>query len=499
MTPYIDENIGDYNCRNSWRFNSLILLFIFSFPLFYVLLGLEPGFSKSSIVVNHNSDDQSSPKLTLKEEIQVLSKQLESLRVRIQKDEDEDSISKSSGNQTNESIFYKNNSYAGAERPIYPSVLDKILNNEELSWRRFVEFRSWDGIDLKSPKLCINAQTMWPTHPHFGACGDHVNNFEFWQSLVSEALKVDCVYAGSLTQKRTIFNLPSRNATIYIVFATSAPMFNTGTGVFNQKPYEKKSVRDARLSLMRWSLGRLRAQFGDSLELTVVQLDDSIIDEEDFGIGNVNTVISGTMSEGQDWGMYQEGLHAVWHRIEAFDWVIVLNDQMVGPIANFSQVLDLSKGSGLWTTSAWATCCIRGFAMGFSRSLVKTENWRIYWDRMQFMCAKMGPMYAGEGGVTRFKETQFHRIAGGCTTNSRNPIGKGHSLEKQRIDAPNSPFIYRWGLENEFYPLGDNQLSDNGILEGSRRAIEYIESLKIDPHVEECGVRRLLQIEECLI
>jgi hypothetical protein len=420
-----------------------------------------------SLSPNQKGEGRAISALTMKEEIRVLSEQVEKLHNKVRQ------------------------AVVELEHPIRPDENTTLTSNSETedpTWRQIVQFRSWDGIDLKSSKLCINAQTMWPPHPPFGACGDQVNSDDFWRNVASDALKIDCVFSGSRSQKRTIFKLPSQNATVYVVFATSAPIFNTGTGAFNQKPYEKDSVRDARLSLIRWSLGRLRAQFGDLLELTVVQLDDSIINEEDFGIGNVNTLISGTMSEGQDWGMYQEGLHVVWHRIESFDWVIVLNDQMVGPVANFPKVLELSAGSGMWTTSTWATCCIRGFAMGFSRSLIKTENWRTYWERMQFMCAKMGPMYAGEGGVTRFKETQFHRIAGGCKTNSRNPIGKGHSLEKQRIDAPNSPFIYRWGLENEFYPLGTRPLSDDEIYEGSRRAIKYMESLKIDPFVEDCGV-----------
>jgi len=98
-------------------------------------------------------------------------------------------------------------------------------------------------------------------------------------------------------------------------------------------------------------------------------------------------------------------------------------------------------------------------------------------------------MYAGEEGSTRLKETQFHRIGGTCMTNSKKPIGKGHSLQKQRSDAPNSAFIYRWGLENEFYPIGERQLSDNEIEQGTRKAIEFMESIKIDPFVEDCGVQ----------
>lgn len=445
---------------------------------------------------NLNSDDCLNSTIALKEKIQVLSERVDKLNSRVRTDEMLGPSSSQHGfdkfvtkSEVNHSITESLALSVSSNHPVQETLENaQKLESEESTWRRSVEFRTWDGIDSKSPNLCINAQSMWPAHPPFGACGDQVNSDDFWRNVVSEALKINCVYSGSPLQNRTILNMPSQNASVYIVYATSAPMFNTGTGAFNQKPYEKKSVRDARLSLIRWSLGRLRAQFGDSLELTVVQLDDSVVNEEDFGIGNVNTLISGTMSEGQDWGMYQEGLHSVWHRIEGFEWVIVLNDQMIGPTANFSRILELSDGSGMWTTSSWASCCIRGFAMGFSRSLVKTEQWRVYWDRMQFMCAKMGPMYAGEGGVTRFKETQFHRIAGGCVTNSKNPIGKGHSLQKQRTDAPNSPFIYRWGLENEFYPFGEKQLSDNEIREGSRRAIEYMESLKVDPFVEECGV-----------
>jgi hypothetical protein len=455
--------------------------------------------TKSDIILPSSLDNvQKHPNstLVLKDEIQFLSNTIELISDRIKRAEERNTRSsqidispKPSASSSVSQIEFELPSQSALPHPIVSLFPSSSVDNEDPIWRRSVEFRTWDGIDPKSPKLCINAQSMWPSHPPFGACGDQVNSFDFWQNVVTSALKIDCVFSGSLVQKRTIFKLPPRNATFYIVFAISAPMMNTGTGVFNKKPYETESVRNARFSLIRWSLGRLRTQFGDSLELTVVQLDDSIVTESDFGIGNVNTLISSTMAEGQDWGMYQEGLHAVWHRIEAFEWVVLLNDQMVGPTTNFPQILNLSKGAGLWTTSTWAPCCIRGFAMGFSRSLIKTENWQTYWDRMQFVCAKIGPMYAGEEGSTRLKETQFHRIGGTCKTNSKIPIGKGHSLQKQRSDAPNSAFIYRWGLENEFYPIGERQLSDNEIEQGTRKAIEFMESIKIDPFVEDCGVQ----------
>jgi hypothetical protein len=85
--------------------------------------------------------------------------------------------------------------------------------------------------------------------------------------------------------------------------------------------------------------------------------------------------------------MYQEGLQAAMHRIDAFDWALVLNDQMVGPVAHLPDALALAEGAGLWVASAMKPCCVRGFAMGFSRALMATRSWRDYWERMAWPCA----------------------------------------------------------------------------------------------------------------
>ena len=63
-------------------------------------------------------------------------------------------------------------------------------------------------------------------------------------------------------------NTPSPSASVFIAFVQAQPLD------------EPAATRRTRQALTCWTLTRLRAQFGDALELTVVELFDVALDEE---------------------------------------------------------------------------------------------------------------------------------------------------------------------------------------------------------------------------
>ena len=329
------------------------------------------------------------------------------------------------------------------------------------AWRREVERAPWEGVARDSPSLCANAQkglvpaAKWK----FGKCNEvpgYSNTDGEWPALPAKLLSVNCSYAPSESTRRYTLNVPSRNASVYIVYATSAPIVDTHIPEepsLLPPPYESYGERYARAATVKHTLGTLRQQFGDALELTVVQLDDTPLDEErDFGLGVVNTLLTATWKEGQDWGMYQDGLHAVWGRLRTFKWVLVMNDRMLGPVVHLPDTLAqaTASGAGLWASSTMPGCCIRGFALGFAPQLVASDSWQSYWERIHFPCGKIGPMLLGEGGITQIHN--WHGGHGGCAASSPGTVGKGFTLQMQRERAPTVAFIYSWGLFEQYLP-----------------------------------------------
>ncbi len=73
---------------------------------------------------------------------------------------------------------------------------------------------------------------------------------------------------------------------------------------------------------------------------------------------------------------------------------------------------------------------------------------------------------------------------GGCATSAARPIGKGHSLGKQRREAPHSPFVYRWAFEMEW--LRDEALSDAAVDAGVAKALAWLDATRADAHVTDC-------------
>ena len=238
---------------------------------------------------------------------------------------------------------------------------------------------SWVSRALPS---CLADRDVLPTADHpYGFCfGDsrfHNMTSPGWSTFVDKSMSRECRFTGSSTANTTTILPSPARATVYAVFAYARVPFAYNFGSHNAP--EAHAQREMRRKLRRWTLSRLRKQFGASLELTVVQVDSSHFNvASDFGVGSVNRVISGTLSEWQDWAMYQEGLHAAWHRLARFEWVLLFNDQMVGPLASLPVLLSqlARAGAAIWGVSELPGCCIRGYGMAFSRQLVATESWR---------------------------------------------------------------------------------------------------------------------------
>ena len=144
--------------------------------------------------------------------------------------------------------------------------------------------------------------------------------------------------------------------------------------------------------------------------------------------------------------MYQEGLQAAWHRLAQFEWVIVMNDVMVGPLAPLEQYLSraAARGAGVFLTSNWGGCCMRGFFVAFSRARVASESFRHFWQRASFPCGKLGPMFVGEASLSQ-APLWWGRS---CATATQHPLSKTDDLAT--MVASGSPFVYRAGLVRAF-------------------------------------------------
>ena len=200
-----------------------------------------------------------------------------------------------------------------------------------------------------------------------------------------------------------------------------------------------------------------------------------------FGRGTVNSVVSGVRSQGQDWAMYQEGLQAAWHRLDAFEWVVVMNDVMVGPLAPLERYLALAQaqGAGVYVASNWGGCCMRGFFLAFSRAHVASESFRHFWQRASFPCGKLGAMFVGESSLSQ-APLWWGRS---CATSTQHPLSKTDELAV--MVSSRSPFLYRAGLVRAFTRAEDGNVTDLAALVAF---LDFHERLgEYEVHVEKCG------------
>jgi hypothetical protein len=329
-------------------------------------------------------------------------------------------------------------------------------------WARSIFSRPWDGFEEKNTSSCKNIhKKILPSALDISSsCHDPKFSVDSssWQPLMNQLLSTPCIYFGTSSQRRYIWNLPSQDSDVFLVFAQAQP------------PNELPHIKSARKFLSKWTLTKLREQFGNKIEITVVNMFDDFLDEErDFGRGVVNTAISHLNIEGVDFGMYQEGLQSAMHRIHQFKWVIVMNDQMVGPFANLSHILSLSASSDLYVASSWGGCCIRGFFIAYSQKLVSTPLWKTYWERIAFPCGKLGAMFLGEGAMSRPP-----LLWSNCMTSTTHPLSSGDSLETMK--STHSPFLYRKGLVSAF-------------VENMESLTMFLSTYSVIPRVENCRVR----------
>ena len=330
-------------------------------------------------------------------------------------------------------------------------------------------YQKWkSSINISSNLSCSEVQSKLvpKSETPFSECTDpnfDVNHKKNYEDLLAKLLETPCYYAGSQMARSHLLSTPSPNSSVYLVFAMA------------HHPTESVEMRNVRLELASWSLRQFRSQFGSSIEITVVELfeTETTLDiDSRFGNGTVNFAILGTNAAGQDWGMYQEGINAVWHRREQFDWIIVMNDVMVGPTTSFPEILRQvdNTDADIFVTSNWGGCCIRGFFVGFPRRTIATDTWQRYWQRVAFPCNKIGPMYLGEGVLTRYPVGWTR-----CQCSTNHPLSSNDDLGTQI--GTNSGFLYRKGLVAAF--KNDEQINTTALF-------DFIQTRQIRPHVEPC-------------
>ena len=306
------------------------------------------------------------------------------------------------------------------------------------------------------PRLCRNAQREILPRPSLsdpsGPCveppGYEVGPNPNWRQLGGKLLSVECLFESSRSIKRNVLSLPSQNASVYLVYAQFTPSV------------ESEEARRVRIALTAYTLKGIRSQFDSGYCVLVTQL---------------APVLSNVDAVGQDWRLYQEGLHYAWHRLDKFEWVIVMNDRMVGPVSNFRTVLSQAtmSGAGLYLTSNWGGCCMRGFLLGFHAKSVRSTSWRNYWQRISFPCGKLGPIFLGEAQLS----VPPLSWGASCVTSTQYPLSKTDDLGTMLLTK--SPFLYRTGVVNAF--TNEENVTDTDTM------LAFLSEYSIEPHVEACG------------
>jgi hypothetical protein len=380
------------------------------------------------------------------------------------------------------------------------------------SWEDLVGFRQWHGTERDDPDACsVKMKSFMPKQDGpFQFCYGDTNGFNIlegpWAQLLDKELNTYCVYHSQHTQKQKLLTLPSPEASVYFVFVTSTilsfrPVDDIPGGALENN--EWPALKASRWFHLNWTLSRLREQFGERIEITLVAMDG---EEPQEGLhispGVVNTVVWNVMDDGQDWKLYQVGLQEAWHRLHRFSWVFVGNDQMVGPNSHFPSVIEhLEKvNAGSWFNSA-----AQGFLLGFSKALVAENRWRLYWSRARWPCATYVHMLMGESLIFK-PPLSFQDSKSGAWCQSNHQFGKGAPLTAQKSYAPH--FWYRWGLEQMFLPNacynrpckgGDDKTESRESalkkLEASRAWLEAEENSNAPDSAVQCNLkpRRFLQ------
>jgi hypothetical protein len=203
----------------------------------------------------------------------------------------------------------------------------------------------------------------------------------------------------------------------------------------NQEHYER------RMLMSSFTLTRLREEYGDLVEITLVEMYDTV--NASYFQDSVNTIIDNTHFKGEDFSMHQIAVIYAQQRWKRFEWIILINDQQVLVADNFDRYLQetLQSGGNYWANSVWGGCCLRGFALAFSKKVILSEMWQNYWNRIDFIDGKVSSMFIGEG-INRILDL------GQCKTSTNVALGK--KMKLSRMMELNTPLLYREGIEIEF-------------------------------------------------
>ena len=275
------------------------------------------------------------------------------------------------------------------------------------------------------------------------------------QRFVNRAMNTDCLYVEDEHVIYQYIKPTVSNVSHYFVYATA------------HLPNEDLDVLRRRIMMLNFSINTIRKQFGLDAEIVIVEMYDAYENVSKL-FPNVNTFISNVNRDGYDWASYQVGVMHAMSRMKQFLTVTLLNDQMIGPFNNFHQTLnDLFKLKNetsytgvtgeYYVTSYWSGCCPRSMHQSFSYSLIRTDEWFRYWNRIFFPCVKIGSLVAGEAVMT--KEEGFNKgkwLECITTMQGDNPLGKHTHFQRQL--ATNIAFLYRKGIEDEFLADSDAEL-----------------------------------------
>jgi hypothetical protein len=318
----------------------------------------------------------------------------------------------------------------------------------------------WHNLSANEPSLCVNAQRKVRAYLNDECIHDsRFNSFDStgYYDYAKRLLEIDCVFHGTLaspTAQYRVINPISSTARYYVSFVQAK------NAKEDQEGYER------RMMLSAFTLNRIKQIYGDLVEITLVEMRDQV--EERYFQSSVNTIIDQTFIEGTDYGMHQLAIMYANARWKQFDWIFLINDQMVLVTHDFDQYLTetLKRGGNYFADSVWSECCLRGFLLVFHKELIATAMWNNYWNRIHFACEKISAMRLGEGidKVTGWKN---------CQTATNTPIGKGMAL--QRMQELNVPFVYREGIENEFKSKSKQEM------------VEWVKTNKVGKfHIETC-------------
>ena len=149
----------------------------------------------------------------------------------------------------------------------------------------------WHNMSSTDPKLCVNAQRKTRAYPE-----DCKNNPQFnsigapgWNTYADLMMKEDCIYHGGLTSPTAhykIINPANSTASFYLVFVQAH--------ISNETPehFHRRNL------LSSWTLSRFRKQFGDKIEITLIEMFDRV-PRNYFNESYINTIIEYANLEGK--------------------------------------------------------------------------------------------------------------------------------------------------------------------------------------------------------